>query len=156
MKSWSDHIIHSRWRSSWSTGTFLKACSIFILASSALRPSFNTCCTASWTVRWASEHNQGSIPSLMLKCLGRERSRMSLHGDPSHGDPSHEDPSQPCSGLHGWADFDITPNPLIWNSGMEFGSILLAMSGVVTCCKNVGSSTWLSGRHESSANRCGL
>ena len=23
----------------------------------------------------------------------------------------------------GWADFGITPNRLIWNSGMEFGSI---------------------------------
>ena len=40
----------------------------------------------------------------MLKCSGRERSRMSLQWP-------------------GFADFGITPNRLIRNLGMEFGSI---------------------------------
>ena len=50
--------------------------------------------------------------SLMLKS-GCERSRMSLKWP-------------------GWDDFGITPNRLIWNSGIEFGSISPTMRPACT------------------------
>ena len=87
-----------------------------IFANNAFVPCNRIQWTALSTVAYRMEHSWGAIPLFTLELWGLERSRISHH-------------------FPGWPDFGITPNLLIWTSGMS-GRGLTILPALSSVCKN--------------------